>query len=102
MIREIMVYVPKTNLFIKACEGTGDNLLSEDIEAGYVDYVYIEVYAWNGNEFIEIDGAQKMLTKMFDETYEKDTDGNQLIMDAIDMVYGTNLPYIIIPKYEEN
>ena len=26
------------------CEGTGDNLLSEDVDEGYVDYIYYDYY----------------------------------------------------------
>ena len=26
------------------CEGTGDNLLEEDIAEGYIDYIYYEVF----------------------------------------------------------
>lgn len=30
--------------YIHICEGTGDNLLPEDIDEGYIDYIYYEVY----------------------------------------------------------
>lgn len=45
-------------LFIRAVFGTGDNLLREDIEAGYNDYIYIESYSFDGDEFVEDDGGQ--------------------------------------------
>jgi len=35
----LLTYVKARKTFIKIQEGTGDNLLHEDLEAGYVDYV---------------------------------------------------------------
>lgn len=40
--QDVKLEYDKYVLFIK--EGSGDNLLYEDIEDGYVDYIYTEVY----------------------------------------------------------
>ena len=38
---DIMFLFPSAKIFILCSEGTGDNLLSEDREEGYVDYINI-------------------------------------------------------------
>ena len=43
-----------TDLIFHICEGTGDNLFPEDVEDGYIDYIYYDTYetledAYNGN-----------------------------------------------------
>ena len=45
------------------CEGTGDNLLPEDVEEGYVDYIYYEIFfSLNSvNENCEDEGGQVLL-----------------------------------------
>ena len=49
-------------------EGTGDNLLQEDIEDGYVDYIYYSSYssleAYKDGE-AEIDGGMILLRKYY-------------------------------------
>lgn len=46
----------------KIAEGTGDNLLQEDIEEGYVDYWITDVYSRIGN-----DGGQWMETRLISD-----------------------------------
>lgn len=36
---DALLYFPEDKIFVFASEGTGDNLLSEDIDNGYVDYI---------------------------------------------------------------
>ena len=31
-------------LYYHICEGTGDNLMPEDVDDGYVDYIYYDIY----------------------------------------------------------
>lgn len=45
-------------------EGTGDNLSREDVENGFVDYIYYEEYDLRGNC---IDGGMWLLEKPFGE-----------------------------------
>lgn len=51
----------------KICEGTGDSLLQEDIDEGYVDYIYFSVYSSLSNlaEDNELDGGMVLLKKLY-------------------------------------
>ena len=40
----LFLYVPEMRQIIRIAEGTGDNLLEEDMDAGYVDYIYYDQY----------------------------------------------------------
>lgn len=75
------IYVVDDEAIIEFDEGTGDNLLDEDIEAGYVDYVYYTVYGiWDLDDVKEIDGGMILLDKPFREAYTKtlkDMDGTE-------------------------
>lgn len=50
-MRAIMLFIPKTKelLWVKPTD-TGDNLLHEDIEAGFNDYIYCEHQLFNERE----------------------------------------------------
>lgn len=67
------------DIVIEFEEGTGDNLLHEDIEAGYVDYVNYTVYDIGDLDDVrEVDGGMILLEKPFDEAYRveyKDING---------------------------
>lgn len=95
----MMVYIPERGEFLMACEGTGDNLLQEDIDEGYVDYIYIETYIWDGNEFIEYDGGQQLLSELYQNKYKDDDE--TMIRDAMEFMYGNrNYSYIEIKEGE--
>lgn len=53
------------NFIITVSEGTGDNLLEEDIKQGYVDYIDSTIYKQEGSELVEIDGGEIMLSKLY-------------------------------------
>lgn len=60
----MLAQVKGSDIIYEIEEGTGDNLLNEDIEEGYVDYIYYSVYSSleaynNGKE--EIDGGMILL-----------------------------------------
>lgn len=42
-------------------EGSGDNLDSDDIENGYVDYYMLSTYEQDGDELKLVDGGQLLL-----------------------------------------
>lgn len=93
MYDNVYIYVPAVRQIVRICEGTGDNLLHEDINAGYVDYIYYEQYAIE-TDFPEVDGGQIMLTELFREKY---TSTEKCIPDVLDMAYGNpNLPYMVM------
>ena len=58
-----------TGHYYHICEGTGDNLLYEDIQDGYVDYIYYEIF--DGLQGVyendECDGGQYLLKKMYQD-----------------------------------
>lgn len=93
MFNDIYVYVPDFKQIVKITEGTGDNLLEEDIDAGYVDYTYYEQYALEP-DFPEVDGGMILLTTMFRELYKSTKDA---IPSVLDMAYGDeSLHYILL------
>lgn len=55
--------------FIKINEGTGENLLKEDIKEGYVDYMMIDFVEYDGDEFEVMDGGQVMLKELYKEKF---------------------------------
>lgn len=80
---DLYVYVPKKKQIIRMTEGTGDNLLREDIDEGYVDYIYYEQYELDGG-ITEIDGGMVLLKEMFMDKYRCTAD---CIPDVLDMAY---------------
>ena len=55
--------------YFKIQEGTGDNLLQEDINEGYVDYIYYDYYSSLSDidEGDPHDGGMYMLTKLYQD-----------------------------------
>lgn len=66
---DLFVFVPEMKQIIRIAEGSGDNLLPEDIEDGYVDYIYYEQYELSNN-MPEVDGGQILMEEMFRDKYE--------------------------------
>ena len=58
-------------LYVLLSEGTGDNLLKEDIEAGYVDYAMYDFGHFENDEFIREDGGMLLRKKLIAEEPEK-------------------------------
>ena len=93
MFDSIYIYVPEAKQIIKISEGTGDNLLDEDIEAGYVDYIYYEQYVMDP-DMRETDGGMVMLTELFQEKFTCTADA---ISNVLDMAYGCDtMSYIVL------
>lgn len=93
MFDTIHIYVPEAKQIVRISEGSGDNLLDEDMEAGYVDYIYYEQYEL-GPDIREIDGGQIMLTKLFREQFKCTKD---CIPHVLDMAYcDESLDYIVL------
>ena len=96
MYDPIYVYVPSANQIIRIAEGSGDSLFDEDIDSGYVDYIYYEQYALEAC-ITDIDGGQVMLTQMFQKKFKST---RECIPYVLDMAYGDDsLSYIVL---EEN
>lgn len=93
MFDTIYIYVPEVRQIIKISEGSGDNLNEEDMEAGYVDYIYYEQYVMDPL-MRETDGGMIMLTELFQEHYDSTADA---IPDVLDMAYNDNkLGFIVL------
>ena len=81
---DIFVYVPEMRQIICIAEGTGDNLLREDVEQGYVDYIYYERYDLE-MDMPGADGGQVMLKELLRDQYRCLAD---CIPSVLDMAYG--------------
>lgn len=89
----IYIYVPEAKQIVRISEGTGDNLLEEDTDAGYVDYIYYEQFVMDP-DMREYDGGMVMLTERFQEKFTCTADA---IPSVLDMAYGQeNLSYIVL------
>jgi hypothetical protein len=93
MFDTIHIYVPEMRQIIRIAEGTGDNLLDEDIEAGYVDYIYYDTFVIE-SDIREHDGGMVMLTELFREKFSNTAEA---IPNVLDMAYGsTEFEYIVL------
>lgn len=93
MYDTIYIYVPGEQQIIRISEGSGDNLLDEDIEQGFVDYIYYEQYS-REIDFPEVDGGQIMLMELFQDKYKST---KECIPAVLDMAFGDeNMEYIIL------
>lgn len=93
MFDTIHIFVPEFKQIIQISEGTGDNLTSEDMDAGFVDYIYYDTYVMDP-QLRESDGGMIMLTELF---HEKFTCTKDCIPNVLDMAYGNaTIPYIVL------
>lgn len=82
--KDIFIYVQALKQIVRIDEGSGDNLTDDDIEQGYVDYIYYEVYNVQ-QDFPEVDGGMIMLTEPFQEKFKST---KEAIPAVLDMAYG--------------
>ena len=82
-------YINVDGKIVHITEGTGDNLLQEDIEEGYVDYIYYEVFDL-AYDFPESDGGMVLTTE-----YVADMDKREITLRVLDMMG------YVLPKDEE-
>lgn len=93
MFDTIHIYVPEMKQIIRISEGTGDNLTDEDMDAGYVDYIYYDTYVVD-SDIREHDGGMIMLTELFQEKFTCTADA---IPNVLDMAYGSDsFEYIVL------
>lgn len=89
----IFIYVQTKKRIIRIDEGSGDNLTDDDIEQGYVDYIYYEVYNVQ-QDFPETDGGMIMLKEPFQEKFKST---KEAIPAVLDMAYGNeSIGYIVL------
>lgn len=100
------IYLLGEDKILEAEQGTGDNLLEEDIEAGYVDYVYYTIYDISDlSEVTEDDGGMMLLEVPFEDAFSssyKDSTGEHKFFDdekfareIVDFAYG-KVDFIIL------
>ena len=90
----IWILVPEQNLLIYAEEGTGDNLLPEDRQRGYEDYVEYRTYSMD-DTIEESDGGELLLKELFQETYP---DTAACVPDLLDEICeDRTIEYCILP-----
>lgn len=90
---DLFIFVPEMKQIIRVGEGTGDNLLSEDIEKGYVDYINYDQHDLSSNLSV-VDGGQVLLEGMFRKLFQCTAD---CIPRVLDMAYGSAaVDYIIL------
>lgn len=90
---DLYIFVPEMRQIIRIAEGTGDNLLNEDIEDGYVDYLCYEQYELDA-DMPYICGGQILLTDMFRDRYGCTAD---CIQEVLNTAYGTcTVDFIIL------
>lgn len=81
---DVFIYIPTMRQIIRIDEGSGDNLTNDDIDQGYVDYIYYEVYNVQ-QDLPEVDGGIVMLTELFQNKFKSVKDA---IPEVLDMAYG--------------
>lgn len=84
---DLFLYVPEERQIIRIAEGNGDNLLEEDTDAGYVDYIYYDQYMLDV-DMPDVDGGMVLLKEMLRDRYGCLAD---CIPDVLDMAYGSCL-----------
>lgn len=67
----MLIITKDTEKLITIVEGTGDNLLAEDIADGFVDYVMTSIYEVDGEDINLIDSGQ-MLSRVLIKDLEED------------------------------
>lgn len=77
----LFFYNPDTKRLLAVWEGTGQNLLPEDEEAGFVDYWMVDEYGREGN----VDGMQIMCTSVIREDNKSIDD----ICSVVNEAYGS-------------
>lgn len=82
---DIWFFVPEKQNIVYLQEGSGDNLLPEDKEAGNVDYLEITSFVLDCGEVNEDDGGEFLLPYMVQEHYGCLADS---IPDVLDFLYG--------------
>lgn len=83
--------------FIKINEGTGDNLLNEDVEQGFVDYILIEGAEYDGCDLVEsqsfMGDGMILLTELYQEMFNS---AQEVINYLIDTGWLPDDKYIIL------
>lgn len=75
----MIIFINGINKLITAVEGTGDNLLDEDIAEGLKDYMMTSIYKVDGEDVELEDGGQMMTSE-----YIKDLETEEIAHRVLD------------------
>ncbi len=90
---DLFIFVLEMKQVIRISEGTGDNLLWEDKEKGYVDYIYYDQHELSIDMPV-VEGGQVLLKGMYRNLFRCTAD---CIPRVLDMAYGSDaLSYVIL------
>lgn len=90
---DLFIFVPEMKQVIRISEGTGDNLLWEDREKGYVDYIYYDQHELSIDMPV-VEEGQVLLKGMYRNLFRCTAD---CIPRVLDMAYGSDaLSYVIL------
>lgn len=81
MVNNILIWNKELG-FVRINEGSGENLLPEDEDQGYADYIMLSFLNYDGYDFEETDGAQVMLTELYQEKFKTVADVIQHLVDT--------------------
>ena len=86
---DVVLFIPEKKEYIGYSEGTGDNLLSEDAAAGYIDYIDYTQY---DAECEEVDGGMYMMKEYFRDKYPVEDFAAE---ELLEYIYGQVFPYMV-------
>lgn len=93
MFDEIYIYVPSKKQIIRITEGSGDNLTDDDLDQGYIDYIYYETHSLK-QDLPEVDGGMILLNQLFRQKYNSTKES---ITAVLDMAYeDENIDYVLL------
>lgn len=87
----ILLWIPEEKQFFTVAVGTGDNLLDEDIEAGYDSYLWIQTFTYEDPDMEEEDGGDMMYVSS-EQTYDEDI--CTAVYDALEFHYGSAIDFV--------
>lgn len=95
-MRDAFAYVPELNRILRVAEGSGDNLIYEDVDEGYVDYIYYEIYEPEYG-FPEVDGGMITKKELLVDTYGI---MEEAIAEVIQFHWGCEIEYVVMKEEE--
>lgn len=95
-MRDAFAYVTELNRILRVAEGSGDNLLPEEVDEGYVDYIYYEIYEPEYG-FPEVDGGMITKKELLVDLYES---MEQAIPEVLEFHYGFSGEYTVMKEKE--
>ena len=94
----VSIYLPGANQILQISEGTGDNLSDEDLDNGFIDYIY---YAQRDLDDLseECDGGQIDKKERVRDLY---TSFTEAIPEVLELAFGTpDLSYVLLEAADE-